>query len=114
MRILDKRTYNRRRQLIAMLLLAVLLPMLAVKSFHFHSESRDVYDHVHPATTQVAAVSADSDCNICHFLMPPFQVAGEVIFTPYFSITTVERNMPRMATVIVSILRAQANAPPMA
>lgn len=112
--MLDKRVYNRRRQWIAIFLLAVLLPMLAVKSFHFHSEGSHVCACHHDDVTQVATASTESHCEICHFLVPPFQVAGEVHITPYIQTTTVERNIPRMATIVVSILRAQANAPPMA
>lgn len=107
------RKYRFYRQWVALFLLAVLLPMLAVKTFHFHS------DVPHSCRCDMAMGAAQltdahhSECKICDFTLPPFETALEVVLTPYLTMTAVERSVFAPEAVFVVFTRPRANSPPL-
>ncbi|MFA6873321.1 MAG: hypothetical protein WCQ86_05015 [Bacteroidaceae bacterium] len=80
-----KRTLYRR--IIAGVLLAALLPMLLVKTFHYHPVSNaDVAAAIHGLHQTPAAQLLDSDCPICMFVLQAVEAAciSFLFFVPFF------------------------------
>ena len=60
------------------LLLATLMPFLAVKAFHVH----ETHEHSVCCEDSPSAQQIDDDCPICHFMLPPFVEAEAFHFCP--------------------------------
>ena len=61
------KTLQKYRNVLALGLILILLPVFAVRSFHFHSEK----EHIH--VEKNSSESVDGVCKICDFVFAPFE-----------------------------------------
>lgn len=108
---------KKREQISAWVLLSVLLPMLILSCFHFHSAAVDVIDcsdcveHVHHAGHITQHTATVDDCVLCRIIGQRFIVASEIKVSPCERMLTAVvvppvQSMPSVAGCITPSLRA--------
>ncbi len=98
------KTLQKYRNVLALGLILILLPVFAVKSFHSHSED------THIETEKKSAESVDGVCKICDFVFAPFEEndnSVEIVLNHSFVIYQAAFVLkPVLNRVLVNSLRA--------